>query len=281
MDCAKSILSLSNIMNQLPDIRQLRIFLALENSRSFTGAASQLQITQSADHAEQAVKQLENAYTKIKTLNEWGYSSIKIGASNTLCQYVIPKALHNFYDKEKRCEIFITSDDTKGLAKKIYNGELDIAFGVHLNSLENDYKFIPIASDELCFATSPEHQWCDTPPESSEDFEKERFIIYGNDSVTQNILSTHLPGIGIRQRSSLAMNNMESIKEMAALGIGVGIITPWIARSEFKEKSLISHPITPAPKREWGYYISKSKALSLPEEAFVRSFSKELKDIIG
>ena len=231
-------------------------------------------------HALQSVKELRNAQQKIQTLNDWGYSSIKVGASNTLCQYVIPKALSSFYDKEKRCEVFINSEDTKSLAKRLSNGSLDIAFGVRLNSLEHDYKFTSLASDELCFVTTPDHPWCTTPPTTIEQFEKERFIIYGNDSVTQDILSSHLSGIGIRQRSTLSMNNMESIKEMAALGIGVGIVAPWVAKADCEKKTLAMHPISPAPQREWGYYVSKSKSLSLPEEDFVKCFHAQLNNII-
>ena len=302
-------------MNQLPDIRQLRIFLTLEETRSFTGAASQLQITQSAvshsikslesllnctlierlgkkciltphgevflHHATLAIKQLESASLKIKTLNDWGYSSLKIGASNTLCQYVVPKALANFYGKEQRCEVFITANDTKALVKLLKNGELDIAFGIRLNSLENDHQFIPIASDTLCFISSTDHAWCSSPPQSPEDFEKERFIVYGNDSVTENILNSHLPGIGIKQRSSLGMNNMESIKEMATLGLGVGIVSEWIVENEVEANTLAKHSITPPPAREWGYYLSRSKSLSLTEEKFLKCFSESLTSVIS
>lgn len=292
-------------MVYIPDIRQIKIFLALEETRSFTAAAEKLNITQSAvshsmksletslncklverhgkrcvlsphgevffHHATQAFRQLELASQKIHTLNKWGYSSIKIGASNTLCQYILPEALASFYEDEKRSEIFITPGDITTLVKKLSTGLLDIAFGLYKKNLETDHIFIPIVEDSLSFVTSPTHSWCTQKPTNCEDFEKERFIIYGNDSVTQQIINSHLPGIGIRQRATLEIGNMESIKKMAALEVGVGIISDWIARDEIENNKLIKHEINPAPTRQWGYYISKSKALSLPEEAFVKS----------
>ena len=63
---------------------------------------------------------------------------------------------------------------------------------------------------------------------------------------------------------------------MVALDLGVGIISDWIARDELKSGSLVKHDITPAPAREWGYYISKSKTLSLVEENFLKCFSKNI-----
>lgn len=302
-------------MVYVPDIRQIRIFIALEETRSFTSAAEKLNITQSAvshsikslesslnctlverlgkkcilsphgevflHHAQQAMNQLEAATLKIKTLNQWGYNSLKVGASDTLCQHVFPQALAEFYKENTKTEVFMTPADTPTLIKELQKGELDIAFGIKKNTLEMDNHFTPIGEDKLCFITSPEHVWCDRAPENVEDFESERFITYGNSSVTQYILNAHLSGIGIKQRATLVMNNMESIKEMAALNLGVGIVAEWMISKEIKAGTLVKHDITPAPTRQWGYYKSKSKSLSLSEELFIKAFSSQLLKTIG
>lgn len=302
-------------MFYIPDIRQIKIFLALEQTRSFTAAAEKLNITQSAvshsmksletsldcklierhgkkcilsphgevflHHATQAHKQLELASQKINTLNKWGYSSIKIGASNTLCQYILPEALASFYKEEKKAEVFITPGDVTSLVKQLGEGKLDIAFGLYKKNLETDYIFIPIIEDTLCFITSPTHPWSIKKPTECEDFAQERFIIYGNDSVTQSTINSHLPGIGIRQRATLEIGNMESIKKMAALGVGVGIISEWIAAEELSSKKLIKHSINPAPSRQWGYYLHKSKSLSLPEEDFLTSVKEQFEACVN
>lgn len=297
-------------MKQLPEIRQLRVFITLEEVRSFTAAASILNITQSAVshslktleqlldcqlierlgkkciltphgevflyHAKKAIKELESASAKITTLNDWGYSSLKVGASNTLCQYVIPRALAAFYEKELKCEVFITPSDSANLVKMLDKGELDIAFGLYSKTLSAEHTFVELGSDKLCFITSPDHAWCEEQPTTADSYSKERFITYGNDTVTNNILKSYLTGIGIKQRATLAMNNMESIKEMVALNLGVGIISEWIALRELERGTLVKHEITPAPERVWGYYKSKSKTFSLVEENFLTIFEEHL-----
>jgi len=301
-------------MTQIPEIRQLRAFIVLEETRSFTAAANVLNITQSAVshslksletllgcqlierlgkkciltphgevflyHAKKSLQQLENGTKKINTLNDWGYSSLKVGVSNTLCQYVMPKTLKAFYEKEKKCEVFITVGDTANQLKRLEEGELDLAFGLYSKVHSLSHPFVKLASDELCFITCPNHGWCDKKPEYSEEFAKERFITYGNDSVTNTILTSHLSGIGIKQRATLALSSMEAIKEMVALDLGVGIISDWIASGEFKSGTLVKHEITPAPVREWGYYISKSKTLSLVEENFLKCFSENINAVV-
>ncbi len=301
-------------MTQLPEIRQLRAFIVLEETRSFTATANVLNLTQSAVshslktletilgcqlierlgkkciltphgevflyHAKKAIQQLDNAATKINTLNDWGYSSLKIGVSDTLCQHVLPKALKAFYEKEAKCEVFITVGDTVDQLKKLDEGELDMAFGLYSKLHTSMHPFVKLAEDELCFITAPDHAWCDSKPDCAEDYAKEKFITYGGDSVTNSILKRHLPGIGIKQRSTLTMSSMVAIKEMVALDLGVGIVTEWLARDEFERGTLVKHEITPAPLREWGYYISKSKSLSLIEENFLKFFALSIEGLL-
>ena len=300
-------------MNQIPDIRQIRIFIAIEETRSFTAAANMMNITQSAvshsikalesqlecklierlgkkciltphgevflHHAKQSVEHLVKAAQKMNTLNHWGYSALKIGVSHSLCQYVIPKSLDAFYKKKTKAEVFITAGDTAALLVDLGKGNLDIAFGIHRSSHENDFRFIPLFKDELCFITAADHPWVKDKT-AEKDYTKERFITYGNDSATTQIFNSHLTGMGIKQRASISMCNMESIKEMTALGLGVGIISDWVARGALKNNTLIKHSITPPPMRQWGYYVSKTKSLSLPEEEFVNLFNEELIRVI-
>lgn len=300
-------------MNSIPDIRQIRIFIAIEETRSFTAAANMTGVTQSAvshsikaletqlecklierlgkkcvltphgevflHHAKEAVAQLVTASEKIIALNTSGYNSLKIGVSHSLCQYVIPKALADFYKKNKKTEIFITAGDTASLIKDLDAGKLDIAFGIHRNIHENEFIFIPLFKDKLCFITSADHPWS-KDKKMVKDYTDQRFITYGNDSATTEIAQAHLKGMGIKQRASISMCNMESIKEMTALGLGVGIISEWVARDSLKDNQLVKHSITPPPVRQWGYYIRKTKKLSKTEEQFSKIFTKEFSKVI-
>lgn len=302
-------------MIQLPETRQLKVFIALVESRSFTLAANSLNITQSAvshslksleiqlscqlierlgkkciltphgevflHHAKLAIKQLEGAASKIKTLNTWGYSSLRIGVSHSQSQYVLPAALSEFYRVEKKCEVFVDTGDTRDLLSKLDKGELDIAFGISRNNLESDYRFHVVAEDTLCFIIHPDHVWNSKMPEVTEDYQKERFIIYGNNSVTSSNLASHLSGLGIKYKSSISVNNMEAIKAMVSLNLGVGVIAEWIAKEEIKNGKLKVFPIQPSPIRQWGYYISRNKSLTLTEVRFIDIFSKELEMAIG
>jgi DNA-binding transcriptional LysR family regulator len=63
---------------------------------------------------------------------------------------------------------------------------------------------------------------------------------------------------------------MEAIKELVKIGIGAGVIAPWIARTELESGSLVSLPLGPRKlRRRWGVAHLKGRRLALAEETFV------------
>jgi DNA-binding transcriptional LysR family regulator len=70
--------------------------------------------------------------------------------------------------------------------------------------------------------------------------------------------------------SLLDLGNMEAIKELVKLGLGVSILAPWTARKELGEKSLVALPLGRRKlKRRWGVLHWRGRRLSLAEETFV------------
>ena len=63
---------------------------------------------------------------------------------------------------------------------------------------------------------------------------------------------------------------MQAIKEMAILGIGVGVVAPWVAAREIADGSLkVVNIEEPGIAREWGVFHSPKREPSLVEEAFI------------
>jgi LysR family transcriptional regulator, low CO2-responsive transcriptional regulator len=66
------------------------------------------------------------------------------------------------------------------------------------------------------------------------------------------------------------LGDMQAIKEMAKLGIGVGVVAPWVAAREIADGTLRTVPIAnPEIEREWGVFHSPRREPSLVEEAFI------------
>jgi DNA-binding transcriptional LysR family regulator len=70
----------------------------------------------------------------------------------------------------------------------------------------------------------------------------------------------------------MELGSMEAIKELVKLGLGVGILAPWVVKKELEEKSLISLPLGKRKlKRTWIIASRQGKRLNIAEETFIRS----------
>jgi DNA-binding transcriptional LysR family regulator len=63
---------------------------------------------------------------------------------------------------------------------------------------------------------------------------------------------------------------MEAIKEMVKVGLGVGILAPWVTAREVEAGSLVRVPFPASPmRREWGIASYSGQKLSFMAETFL------------
>ena len=71
--------------------------------------------------------------------------------------------------------------------------------------------------------------------------------------------------------SLLDLGNMEAIKELVKLGLGISILAPWTAKKEIEAGSLVTLPLGRRKlKRRWGVLHWKNQRLNLAQETFIR-----------
>ncbi|NNC88669.1 MAG: LysR family transcriptional regulator [Akkermansiaceae bacterium] len=288
---------------ELPDLRQVRAFAAVAETESFTKAAKKLFLTQSAvSHSirgleahlgtklverqgkrisltqdgvvflrrcRRALQELETATRELDALNRWGQGRIRIGATHTLCHYLLPAVLREFRDCFPRCEIHIESGDTATLMNLLDEARIDLALGIG-SRVPAWCEMKPIFEDRLVFIVSPRHRWAEMKDIPLDEVGDESFLVYARQSETYRLIREHFEQVGVRLRATLSLGDMEAIKEMAKLGIGVGIVAPWVARRELESGQLVALPIRDAPlQRKWGVFHHASKTLAPVEEKLV------------
>jgi len=179
-------------MKSILDSRQLLAFSALARRGSFTLAAKDLFLTQSAvshaikaleeevgcrlvdrtgkrvlltqageqflRHVEKIMREMEAARSGLETLSKWGHGRLRVGASTTACQYILPTVLREFRQSFPKCIIKIEPGD--------HGHQLDLLRGNHIDlalmlepSGQTEVNFTPLFQDELQFVVSPLHPW--------------------------------------------------------------------------------------------------------------------------
>ncbi len=287
------------------DSRQLHAFSALARRGSFTLAAKDLFLTQSAvshaikaleddvgcrlldrvgrkvlltqageqflRHTEKILREMEVARVGLEDLSKWGHGRLRVGASTTACQHILPTVLREFRQSYPKCIIRIEPGDHGQQLELLRSGQIDLAVVLEPpNQSLTEFVFVPLFQDELRFIVAPLHPWASLGRAPLESIEAETLVLYNKTSQTFRLVSEYFREEKITLTNFIELGSMEAIKELVKIGIGAGILAPWIARSELESGALISLPLGARKlRRRWGVAHLKGRRLALAEETFV------------
>jgi DNA-binding transcriptional LysR family regulator len=241
-----------------------RLLDRLGKSVVLTQAGEQLLV-----HAEKVLQEMTIARAELSRLGKWGSSRLRIGASTTACQYVLPAVLRKFKQGFPQCAVSIEPGDTPEAIESLHAHRIDLAINLEPPRSE-PLDFRPLFTDELQFLVSPLHPWAKTRKVKRDEIPRQQYILYGKTSYTFQMIAAYFRKEDIVLHSLLDLGNMEAIKELVKLGMGVSILAPWTVQAELKEKSLVTLPLGPRKlKRRWGVLHWRGRRLSLAEETFV------------
>src|SRR3954464_1344285 len=148
-------------MNVPLDSRQMRAFCVLARTGNFTQTARELHLTQSGishsmkalerdvgcrlldrlgkkvvltqageqllQHATKILQEMENARQSLAHLGKWGRGRLRLGASTTACQHLIPPVLREFKESFPDHAVMIEPGDTPELVMGLVKQRLDLA----------------------------------------------------------------------------------------------------------------------------------------------------------
>lgn len=284
---------------ELLDTRQLRAFQELARYQSFTAASRALHLTQSAvshsikalestldmalferqgrvvrltsagtkflPHALEVLNRMRSAVDAVEAIRHPGYGRLSIGSTITMSHAVLPAVLREFRGSFPNYEITISTDDTRELLNLLGNGTIDLAIGMELSGTST-YHFRHFFTDRIAMAMAPVHPLAKSDSISAGDLVDQDFIFYSRESETYQILTRGFAESKSRLRGHLQVGSMAAIKEMARLGMGVGLLAPWIAREELASGTLITKPLPwKHADRRWGLYSAQSSPSSMAE----------------
>ncbi len=287
----------------MEDVHQLKVFLAVAQNLSFTRAAEVLFLTQSAvshqianlelstgtslflrrgrsvsltpagaalvSHAKRVFIALDEALAAVKRAALPDAGRLRIGASSTACQYLIPEALREFRECFPEYSMSISPGDSPIITDAVLDGSIDLGVLVRLERRAK-LTYHELFHDELGFLVSPLHPWARAGKADRRQLTDQRMVLYSHNSATFRMVERYFVKMRAQLRDWIELGSMEAIKELVKLGLGVSIVAPWIARPEIAEKSLVWLPLPGGRlKRTWSIAATTGRKLSVAEQTFV------------
>jgi DNA-binding transcriptional LysR family regulator len=287
----------------MEDVHRMRVFAAVAQHLSFTRAAQGLFLTQSAvshhiaaleaevgtpllrregkkisltepgrvllEHARKVFAAMEEAGAAVKRAARPEVGALRIGASPTACQYLVPESLREFRESYPDYELSVAVGDSPVVAKQLHEGTIDLGLMIRVER-DKGLTFHEVFADELGFLLSPRHAWAQAGRAEKREIAQQPFILYTRTSATFRVVERHLLKLGAPLGKFTELGSMEAIKELVKLGLGVSVVAPWIAAPEIAARSLVWMKMPgPALKRHWVIACRAGRRLSIAEQTFL------------
>ena len=287
----------------MEDVHQLRVFMAVAENLSFTRAAQALYLTQSAvshqvaalekelasplfvrhgrtisltpaglvlaDHSRRVFGALREAELAVRQASRQDLGRLRVGASSTACQYIIPESLREFRECFPGYTLSIIPGDTPLVTEHLLDGSIDLGLIIRPER-KVKLSYHDLMVDELGFLVSPLHPWARGGKVDRRQLADQNMVLYSRTSETFRLVEKYFIRSGAPLREWTELGSMEAIKELVKLGLGVGILAPWVAQKELVEGSLRAVPLGKRKlKRRWGILLRQDQPLTLAQETFI------------
>ena len=255
------------------EIRQLRAFVAIAESGTFTAGALRVHVTQAAismqirqlenelgarvfvraprhvilteagehllQRARQILREHDAAVDEIAELAGAERGRLRIGsASAMILTEPLPKLLKELHKQHPAAEIAVNSGTSEALVDQILAGELDIAFV----SLPVDVRGIQterLTEDQLVAIASPRHKLAKQRTISAYTLAGEKLILGERGGNTRRLIDQFFAQAGVSLHVTMELSRQAAIRRMVEEDMGVGIVPLQSVREEVEKGRLV------------------------------------------
>jgi DNA-binding transcriptional LysR family regulator len=229
------------------------------------------------ERAKQILSQYESAKEEIHLLRDEVSGSLKIGASLTIGEYILPRLLAQFVNQYPQVEIQVTIANTKEIAQAVYSNELDVGL-VEGNVEYSEIQVMPpFMEDEMVLVIPSGHPLSSLGTVEPNMLHDLVWVFRESGSGTREFSNQFIQDLGLRVKRSFVFNSTQGVKEAVMAGLGVAILSRWVIRKELESGELESIQVK-GKRLTRNFYVLQETKSSLGTMA-VKVFIQKLRQL--
>lgn len=258
---------------------RLTVFRAVAAQRSFRRAAEQLYLTQPAvtqqikaleelvglplfdrsgrevtltaagtvllQYADRSGKLLEEAAVALASLKGQVSGTLRIAASTTIAQYILPPLLGAFLRLHPAVHVELESSNTESVADAIGAGRAGLGLvegPPHASQVRSEIWL----EDELVLLVPPSHEWAGQRSITLQQIAAAPLLMRERGSGTREVIETTLETSGLPARDlriAVELNSTEAILGCIESGVGVGFVSRTAIHRQLAMNTLVIVPV--------------------------------------
>lgn len=227
------------------------------------------------EHTRNAFDTLHRAEESIRRIHDLGIGQLRIGASTTLCKFLLLPYLNGFVRENPHIKITIENQSSAHTLKQLENGTLDIGLVAKPANLQ-DFEFISLGEIEDIFVASRTYLNNLKLRENSSDiFGAANIMLLDKENVSRKYIDEYFRTNSIEPKHIMEISSMDLLIEFAKTSVGAGCVIKEFVKEELASGTLIQLPLNPPlKKREVGFSYVKNAFLSDSMHKFMDYISK-------
>ena len=243
-------------------------------TRLFDRMGNRLLLNQAGEQLLNQIKEpldaLDRAASSIKALSKWGQGRLRIGGAGAVCGAILARVIRTLHRDFAKLFLVIECGEAEHLLQSVRDRRIDLALTDQPADV-SDLESTPMFDDELLFAFSSEHPWADGRALGASEVARRSLILEPKTTPTGQLFHRYLDAQGIEPTVILETANLDTMRELVKLNVGVAILPPWAFDRELAAGLVKMRPLgSQALRRRWTIVHRTDRRLSLAEEQFVK-----------
>lgn len=291
------------------DLDQLKLFVDLVRVQSFTKAAEINYLTQPAvslsiqkledelgckllerttrkvlvteegrimhDYARDILGKVQEARAVLLERQDKMLGTLSLATVHSVGLHELPVYLKEYIRRYPEVSIHIDYRLADAVANAVIEGDVDLGIIAYPEE-RNNLTLIRFFEDELVLICNRDHPLSAREALPLSALDRQAFIAFEAELPTRRHIDQVLREHGIRVDVRMQCDNIEILKKMVEVGLGVSLVPAFTVRDELQRGTLASIEITDHKiRRPLGIIHRKGKSLSRPQRAFVELLTQE------
>jgi len=295
------------------ELDQLQAFLAVVRNGTFSQAAEQLFRTQPAisikirkletdvgqqllerrqggvsltpageillRRAESVVAELQALNTELADLSSLKVGRVSVGASDTVCLYLLPQVAKRFVQRYPGIEFKLSTQISRRVLDLVKTDQIDIGI-VTLPVSEEGIETRKLYQDQFLLVFPPGHALDHKGPLHASDLRAHPIIHLKPDTITRNWIDRKLEPFGLKGQVRMEVSTIEVIKRLVEVGLGISLLPEMAVVEEVRSGRLRGEKLKGINlTRPVGLAYRREKYFSLALGAFVADITAFAKNL--
>ncbi|MRR12048.1 LysR family transcriptional regulator, partial [bacterium] len=221
--------------------------------------------------ARRMLDDVDSAREEIARLSDTVTGRLRLAASTTPGQYVLPRLLGAFLSGHPEVGVSLAVMDTTEVVEAIESGEADLGVtGAEIRGAKVVHE--RLGSDHLVLICPPGHAFATMSPRSLDEVATQPFIMREEGSGTRLVTEAVLKQVGVDPGDLHVITELgtgEAIVNAVEGGLGLAVVSAWVAEKAIALKTVARVDIAPFPMSRPLYVVTPRGTLTRASDAFL------------